>query len=203
MANSKKNLQAEEVNYGNVAYRRLRDIPGYSEEAVKNKKFFYIKIINYFDDKYDGYIRCTEQQFYDYRNLERNEERQQNSYNEHIGNNAVPFEREIEDENGDVIVIEYEDKTAPSPSDLAFMNETIRTAKSLAKDKYDLKILECLLSGINSDREIANIVGLSRSATQERRTKLQKRFKTEMSSYYEGLKEQESNRTCTYGKRKY
>ena len=57
MANSKKNLQAEEVNYGNVAYRRLRDIPGYSEEAIKNKEFFYIKIINYFDDKYDGYIR--------------------------------------------------------------------------------------------------------------------------------------------------
>ena len=66
-----------------------------------------------------------------------------------------------------------------------------------------MKILECLLAGINSDREIANIIGLSRSATQERRTKLQKRFKTEMSSYYEGLKEQESNRTCTYGKRKY
>lgn len=43
MVNSKKSIQAEEVNYGNVAYRRLRDIPGYSEEAVKNKKFFYIK----------------------------------------------------------------------------------------------------------------------------------------------------------------
>lgn len=43
MVNSKKSIQAEEVNYGNVAHRRLRDIPGYSEEAVKNKKFFYIK----------------------------------------------------------------------------------------------------------------------------------------------------------------
>ena len=78
-------------------------------------------------------------------------------------------------------VIECEDKSSPSPSDLVFINETIRTAKSLSKDKYDLRILECLLAGINSDREIANIIGLSRSATQERKTKLQKRFKTEMS----------------------
>lgn len=55
---------------------------------------------------------------------------------EKIGNNAVSFVREFKDTNGDVSVIEYKDKTSPSPSNLAFINETIRTAKSLTKSNF-------------------------------------------------------------------
>lgn len=203
MANQRtKTPLAEEANYSEIAYRHLRDIPGYSKEAL-NVTFFYIKIEDYMGTGNDAYIRCTKEQFYAWRNAERNAEREEYEYNEHIGNFTISMDQEREDENGEVTIIEYEDKESVSPEDQAYINETIEKAKSLAKDVIDLKILECLLDGVKSDLEIGKIVGLGRSATQERRAKLQKRLKEEMADYIKGLKEQESRRTCTYGKKKY
>ena len=200
----KKNaFLVEEKNYSNIVYRRLRDIPDYSEEAIKNKLFFYIKLENYFNDRSDAFIRCTEKQFYDYRNVKRNFDRQEQSYNEHIGNYCISMDKEYEEKNGEVTIIEYEDRSTLSPEDNAHINETITKAKSLAKDEIDIKIIDCLLSGISSDREIANVIGLKRSAIQERRTRLQKRFKVEMAEYYVGLKDQESRRYSSYVKKKY
>ena len=199
---SKKN-QVQEEQYGNVAYRRLRDIPGYSKEAVQNKQFIYIKIENYFNDRSDAFIRCTEKQFYDYRNMKRNFDRLEQSYNKHIGNYCISMDKEYEDKNGEVTIIEYEDRSTLSPEDNAHINETITKAKSLAKDEIDIKIIDCLLSGISSDREIANVIGLKRSAIQERRTRFQKHFKVEMAEYYVGLKDQESRRYSSYVKKKY
>lgn len=200
----KKNaFLVEEKNYSNIVYRRLRDIPGYSEEAIKNKLFFYIKLESYFNDRSDAFIRCTEKQFYDYRNMKRNFDRQEQSYNEHIGNYCISMDKEYEEKNGEVTIIEYEDRSTLSPEDNAHINETITKAKSLAKDEIDIKIIDCLLSGISSDSEIANVIGLKRSAIQERRTRLQKSFKVEMAEYYVGLKDQESRRYSSYVKKKY
>lgn len=200
----KKNaFLVEEKNYSNIVYRRLRDIPDYSEEAIKNKLFFYIKLENYFNDRSDAFIRCTEKQFYDYRNMKRNFDRQEQSYNEHIGNYCISMDKEYEEKNGEITIIEYEDRSTLSLEDNSHINETITKAKSLAKDEIDIKIIDCLLSGISSDSEIANFIGLKRSAIQERRTRLQKRFKVEMAEYYVGLKDQESRRYSSYVKKKY
>lgn len=199
--NCKKNPQVEEENFDNIAYRRLKDIPGYSPEAV-NVTFFYIKIENYMGNGYDAFVRCSKKQTYDYRNLHRNTKREQFSYNKHIGNRSVSYAREVEDENGDVTVIEYEDRNTMSADDVSYLEETKVKARGFAHDEADSKIIECLLNGITKDTEISKIVGLSRSSVQERRSKLQKLFREEMSDYRDSLQEMQSRRTCQYGNKR-
>ena len=165
--------QADEEEFGNVAYRRLRDIPGYSPERV-GKDFFYIKLENYFYGRYDAYIRCTEKQYHDYRNMNRNDERCEKSYNKHIGNFAVSYGRSIGDEDGEVTVIEYADPNQISPAEEAYNSILLDQVIDMVntRSEKDIAIIRAILAGAETDEVISKMVGLSRSAVQERKQKL-------------------------------
>ena len=165
--------QADEEEFGNVAYRRLRDIPGYSPERV-GVDFFYIKLENYFYGRYDAYIRCTEKQYHDYWNMNRNDERREASYNEHIGNFAVSYGRSVEDEDGEVTVVEYADPNQISPAEEAYNSILLDQVidKVNTRGVKDIAIIRAILAGAETDEVISKMVGLSRSAVQERKQKL-------------------------------
>lgn len=170
---SKSSSLVVEVKFDNIVYKRLRDIPGYSDEAL-GKTFFYIKIENYMNSGNDAYIRCTKQQAYDYRNLQRNTKRSEHSYNKHIGNYIEPLDRMVIDEKGNTTIIEYPDNNFDSSEDYALKEHLKAAIRRLVytRDTIDQQIYECIIGGDESDSIIAKKVGRSRSVVQERRTKL-------------------------------
>lgn len=174
MKNSKKFPQVEEENFGMIAYRRLADIPGYSPERV-NKDFFYIKIENYMNSGRVAYIRCTKEQYQDYRNVERNTQRQEKSYNEHIGNCSEPYYRVIKNANGNETIIEYADPNQLSLEEQVYKDillQQIIKKVNKERDAKDVIIMNAILAGADTDEVISKIVGLSRSTVQERKQKL-------------------------------
>ena len=165
--------QVEEENFGNAVYPSLKDIPGYSPERV-GKDFFYYAIKNYMNSGRTYYIRCTKEFYYSMRNFDRNEEREIYAYNEHIGNFAVSYGRSIEDEDGEVTVIEYADPNQISPAEEAYESillDQIMDKVNTRSDK-DIAIIKAILAGADTDEVISKMVGLSRSAIQERKQKL-------------------------------
>ncbi len=174
--------QAEEENFGNVAYRRLSEIPGYSPERV-GKDFFYHKIENYMNSGRDFYVRCTKEFFYSIRNYDSKVTKKLNVYNENIGYHCIPLERTYINSDGDETVIQYADNSVPNPYDELAKEEFLRLVRSYAKDEKDAMLIECLLDGMDTDIEISKIIGLSRSQTQARRTNLQKLFRENLSDY--------------------
>lgn len=167
MVKEVKILQAEEAKNGEKVYRRLHDIPGYSAEAIQNKQFFYVKFVNYYGEKQDGYARCTKEDFYNFRNNNRNEERRENSREEHthsIKKYAV---------NGEDSHSVFADKSNRSPYDVLIIGEFIEKVYEIAKDKIDKLIIKCLLEDpYITDKEIASVTGKARSTIQERRQKI-------------------------------
>lgn len=153
---SKSSSLVVEVKFDNIVYKRLRDIPGYSNEAL-GKTFFYIKIENYMNYGNDAYIRCTKQQAYDYRNLQRNTKRSEHSYNKHIGNYIEPLDRMVIDEKGNTTIIEYPDNNSDSSEDYALKEHLKAEIRKLVytRDTIDQQIYECIIGGDESDSIIA------------------------------------------------
>lgn len=182
MKKSKSKLQTEEVNYSNIAYNELSKIPGYSLEAL-GKTFFYIKIKNYMNTGRDAFVRCTKMQYKKICDLNKTIEQQEYIYNEQILSESISFE---EAEDSGMIVSQYVNDCL-ALDETSIINEVVTEAKLLAKDELDLRIIDCLLEGYNSDAEIATIVGAKKSVIHTRRSKLCKLFNEKLKGYKEKL----------------
>lgn len=166
MAKEVKILQTEEAKNSKV-YHELSEIPGFSEQAIKNHEFFFYCEKNYFGKNKPGYVKCTEEYFHKMRNYDRNEERRENSREEHT-HSIQKYAVKGEDAHSVLA-----DKSNINPYDELIMDEFIKKVYEVAKDKIDRLIVKCLLEDpYITDREIASVTGKARSTIQERRQKI-------------------------------
>ena len=158
-------------------YYRLQDIPGYSKEKI-NKTFFYAKIDNYMNLGRTVYIRCTKQQAYDYRNLQRDTQRKENSYNKHIASFTESIDESIFD-GEEYIFSEYEDKDTIGPEEITVRQLLIKEIMDKIKneDMLDKQIVSLILDGYTSVTEISKQIGIPRTTVQYHMDKLRKIYK--------------------------
>lgn len=153
----------------NKIYNKLSDMPNYSKEKI-GKTFFYIKIDNYMSTGKSVYISCNKKQYFDNRNINREFEQREFSYNTKIKNKCIT----IELENVDSLYSQFINDNNLSLEEIIDKKLTLEKIQELinTRDEIDQLIYKCLLIGIDTDKEISLIVNKSRSSVQDRRNKL-------------------------------
>ena len=140
-------------------FYRLKDIPSYKKKKV-NKTFFYVKITNFMDSGKDGYYRCSKHFYYQYRNMERNEKRQEETYRKHFF--LVDMVEDIIDEHSQNFIEQI---------DMQEKREKILLFIKSCNPSHRL-IIELILKGISSPTDLSKKLNIPRTAINYRLKKI-------------------------------